>query len=415
MEVMNGDQSYTDWLVRFGTTNDNAIEQSGVFRDKTFNIRTLPKNVTVTTIARFPYDFFMPDNETRLHLDELKWDFIIVDEASMIPLVNIVYPLYKKTPEKFIIAGDPFQIEPITSVDLWKNENIYTMVKLDSFTDPTTIPHPYHIELLTTQYRSIPSIGEVFSNFAYGGVLKHDRFEESKASLGIGDIIDIKSVNIIKFPVSKYESIYHPKKLKRTSNYQVYSAIFTFEFVRHLSDWISKPANMGIIKIGIIAPYRAQSDLIDKLMMSATLPKNIDVQVGTIHGFQGDECDIIVSVFNLPPSISTSPDMFLNKRNIINVSISRARDYLFIVMPDDDTENVNNLILIKQVEKLCKQNDYVLMETEEIEKIMWGSNTYIEDNSFSTSHQTVNVYGEPERRYEIRSEEEAVDVQINDN
>jgi len=26
----------------------------------------------------------------------------------------------------------------------------------------------------------------------------------------------------------------------------------------------------------------------------------------------------------------------------------------------------------------------------------------------------VNVYGEPERRYEIRSEEEAVDVQIHD-
>jgi hypothetical protein len=45
---------------------------------------------------------------------------------------------------------------------------------------------------------------------------------------------------------------------------------------------------------------------------------------------------------------------------------------------------------------------------------MWDSDTYIEDNSFSTSHQMVNVYGEPERRYEIRSEEEAVDVQIHD-
>ena len=79
-----------------------------------------------------------------------------MDEASMIPLANIVYPLYRKTPEKFIIAGDPFQIEPITSVDLWKNENIYTMVQLDSFVRPKTIPHPYKVELLTTQYRSVP-------------------------------------------------------------------------------------------------------------------------------------------------------------------------------------------------------------------------------------------------------------------
>jgi len=41
---------------------------------------------------------------------------------------------------------------------------------------------------------------------------------------------------------------------------------------------------------------------------------------------------------------------------------------------------------------------------------MWGSDAYIEDNSFSASHQMVNVYGDPERRYEIRNEEEAVDV-----
>jgi hypothetical protein len=45
---------------------------------------------------------------------------------------------------------------------------------------------------------------------------------------------------------------------------------------------------------------------------------------------------------------------------------------------------------------------------------MWDSETYIEDNSFATSHQMVNVYGKAERRYEIRSEEDAVDVQIHD-
>ena len=414
MEVIGSDYSYKNWLIRFGATNDSGIEQSGVFRDKTFDIRTMPKNVTVTTIARFPYDFFMPDNETRLHLDALKWDYIIVDEASMIPLVNIIYPLYKKTPEKFIIAGDPFQIEPITSVDLWKDENIYTIVKLGSFTEPTTIPHPYHVELLMTQYRSVPTIGEIFSNFAYDGELEHDRFEESKVPLGICDIMDLKSVNIIKFPVSKYESIYRPKRLKGKSTYQIYSAIFTFEFVRHLSEWISKAEDKDQFKIGIIAPYRAQADLIDKLMLSSGISQNIDIQVGTIHGFQGDECDIIISVFNPPPSISASPDMFLNRRNIVNVSISRARDYICIVMPDDNTENVNNLKLIKQVEMLCKKGEFNIFQSTEIEKIMWDSDTYIEDNSFSTSHQMVNVYGEPERRYEIRSEEDAVDVQIHD-
>ena len=158
MDSMDSDQSYLDWLIRFGATNDSIIEQSGVFRDKTFDFQSFSKSVTVTTIARFPYDYFLPDANTRLYLKALNWDYIIIDEASMIPLVSIIYPLYKKTPEKFIIAGDPFQIEPITAVDLWKDENIYTMVELKSFTEPKTVPNDYPVELLTTQYRSIPKL-----------------------------------------------------------------------------------------------------------------------------------------------------------------------------------------------------------------------------------------------------------------
>jgi superfamily I DNA and/or RNA helicase len=414
MEIMNADQdhSYEDWLVRFGLTDDSVIEQSRVFRDKTFDIRTLPNNVTVTTIARFSYDYFLPDKSTRLHLSALKWDYIIIDESSMIPLVNIVFPLYKKTPKKFIIAGDPFQIEPISTVDIWKNENIYTMVELKSFDEPTTVPHPYYIKLLTTQYRSIPEIGEVFSQFAYGGVLQHHRPQESQRPLPVGDFINVKSLNLIKFPVSKYESIYRAKRLQNKSNYQVYSALFAFEFVKYLSSiLVSKKCEL--FRIGLIAPYRAQSDLIDKLMTSTTFPRNIDVQVGTIHAFQGDECDIIIAIFNPPPSISASKEMFLNKLNIINVSISRARDYLFVIMPDDNTENVGNLKLIKKIEELFnEQSDCIEHHSTAIEELIFKSNSYLEDNSFSTSHQVVNVYGKPEKRYEIRSEDNAVDVQI---
>ena len=411
MEVSK-DEVYKEWLVRFGATGDEEIEQSPVFRDKTFDIRTLRRNVTVTTIARFPYDFFMPQG-ARIFLYGINWDYIVIDEASMIPLANIIFPLYKKTPRKFIIAGDPFQIEPITSGNLWKNENIYTMVKLDSFTDPRTVPHQYEVELLTTQYRSIPDIGYVFSNFIYGGILKHYRSAESQRPLNVGSELDVKTLNIIKFPVSKYESIYRCKRLQHSSSYQVYSALFTFEYVCYLSREIAKNNPGSLFKIGIIAPYRAQADMIDKLLASEKLPKEVDVQVGTIHGFQGDECDIIFAVFNPPPTISASKEMFLNKRNIINVSISRARDYLFIVMPDDNTENVANLRLVKRVEQLVHEtgadNEFL---SPDLEKLMFGDSQYLENNAFSTSHQNVNVYGLPEKKYEVRTEDTAIDVQI---
>ncbi len=105
--------------------------------------------------------------------------------------------------------------------------------------------------------------------------------------------------------------------------------------------------------------------------------------------------------------------MFLNKKNIINVSISRARDYLFVVMPDDNTENIGNLKLVNRVESLIKRTEsWQENLTPNLEEEIFGDSCYLENNSFSTTHQNVNVYGLPETCYEIRTEENAVDVQI---
>ena len=414
IEKMGNDNSYEDWLIRFGVTNDDKLESSPIYHDRNYDIRRNNKSVIITTIARFPYDYFMTDKE-RIHLQLFDWDYIVIDEASMIPLINIIYPLYKKKPDKFIIAGDPLQIEPITAIDLWKDENIYKLVGLNSFKNTQTQPHNYQVIRLTTQYRSIPVIGEVFSKFAYDGILNHYRANNNQRNLNIENIFKISALNIVKFPVSKYESIYKPKRLNKSSSYQIYSALFSFEFSLFLAKTISDANPNEEFKIGIIAPYRAQADIIDKLTISAKIPQNIDIQVGTIHGFQGDECDIIVSVFNTPPSITTSNSMFLNKKNIVNVSISRAKDYLFIVMPDDNTENVNNLELIKKLENLCKiNNNYSEYNSNDIERLMFGNSKWLEENSFSTGHQNVNVYKLPEKHYEIRSEDKAIDIQIID-
>lgn len=413
-EVMENDDSYLKWLVRFGGTDDEEIERKGIFRDKVFDIRQLSRSVTVTTIDRFPYDFFMPNGE-RHYLRNQKCDYIIFDEASMIPLIKIIYPLYYKQPQKFIIAGDPFQIEPVVALDMWKGENIYSMIKLDSFAQPTTVPHNYDVKLLTTQYRSIPIIGEIFSKLTYDGILEHYRDNEIKSNLNLENFIEIKPLNIIKFPVSKYESIYRSKRLGGTTPYQVYSALFAYEFTIWISTIISKNNTTEKFRIGVIAAYKAQADLIDRLISAVKIPNNISIQTGTIHGFQGDECEIIISVYNPPPSISDSKEMFLNKKNIINVSISRAKDYLFVIMPDDDTENVNNLFLIKQMEQYIKDSEmYMEYDSHSIEDIIFGNPNYLENNSFSTNHQSVNVYGLPEQKYEIRSEEDTIDIQIHE-
>jgi len=416
IEKMGTDTSYLNWLVRFGTSADESIEKAGVWRDRSFDIGELSHSVTVTTIARFAYDGFAVEfGSKKLH--EIEWDAIVIDEASMISLSSIIYPLYRQTPRKFIVAGDPFQIEPIVAVEQWKDENIYTLVGLNkagAFAKPATEPHDYLVTNLETQYRSILAIGEVFSRFTYDGILKHHRTTETQHPLNLNSL-DVQPINLIKFPVSKYESIYRAKRLESGTPYQTYSALFTFEFVRWLAGQI-QISHEDKFRIGVIAPYRAQANLLSRLNDSwVPKPNAVEIQVGTIHGFQGDECDIIIAVFNPPPAISQSPQMFLNKQNILNVAISRARDYLFIVMPDDETEGVENLHKIAEIETLVKSDSaFSEYASRIVEEMIWGNESYLEDNTFSTGHQMVNVYRKPERYYEVRSDESAIDVQIHE-
>ncbi|HND85947.1 MAG TPA: AAA domain-containing protein, partial [Pseudobdellovibrionaceae bacterium] len=138
IEKMGSETSSLNWLVRFGTSADERIEKAGVWKERSFDISKLSHSVVVTTIARFAYDGFKGEYGTK-KLNEIKWDAIVIDEASMITLSSIVYPLYCQRPKSFIIAGDPFQIEPIVAVDQWRDENIYTLVGLNkagSFANP---------------------------------------------------------------------------------------------------------------------------------------------------------------------------------------------------------------------------------------------------------------------------------------
>jgi superfamily I DNA and/or RNA helicase len=414
IEKMGEDETYYNWLYRFGNTSDETLENSPVVIDKSFDIRNRSKNTTITTIARFAYDYFQPEiHDERMHLKFLEWDYIIIDEASMVNLASICYVIYQQSNAKFVVAGDPFQIQPITLIDYWKDMNIYSMVNLDRFVEPTTIPHNFEIVNLRKQYRAVPTIGNLFSHFTYNGILEHHRTCVEQKQLSI-DGLDFKDINIIKFPVAKFESIYKPNKLNK-SNYQVYSSLFTVEFAQSLAFQIQS-SHKDKFRIGIICPYKAQATLIEKLLAQQFEDtEKVEILTGTIHGFQGDECDIIISVFNPPYSISKHPGMFLNNQNILNVSISRARDYLFILMPDDNTQDIENLYKIQKIERLIYRlapNNHSVYESTKIEEIMFGSNTYVYDNSFATSHQSVNVYSKPERKYEIRCEEIAVDVQV---
>ena len=407
----------TEWLGRFLTTGSERLEDEGLVIDKNSNLYKYERCCIVTTTARLSYDGFGMGYDFDA-LRDINWDYVILDEASMIPLAQIVYAIYKFKDSRILIAGDPKQIAPIVREEAWKKESIYTMVNLQRFKNPTTEPMQFDIKNLDTQYRSVPQIGRVFSKYAYDGLLKHYRDQESQRSLNIKGFDFLKSVNFITFKVNKHDNICAPRKLS-SSNIHIYSVILLVEICKYIAKNYEKgKAKKNDLSVGIICPYAAQAQMINKLLEQCPdIPSCISISVGTIHGFQGDECDVIFAMFNPPRGLVGASDRVLvNDPNIVNVAISRAKDYLFVLMPEKEMYGFEKLYEIIRMGTIVTEDkdSFSLSTADSIEKILFGSIGFIEKNTFVTTHQLANVYSRPASLYEVRIDDNSVDVQISD-
>lgn len=423
--------SHINWLGRFVATNDEAIDQGAVVCGRESEIYKNDVCCVVSTIARLPYDFFENVNDGRKCLKDIKWDYVVCDEGSMISLPEIIYAIYKFSYDEnatfvntpIIIAGDPKQLQPIDGSNVWEKKSVYDVVGLDDFANPKTVPIQFSVTNLETQYRSVPAIGELFSRYSYGGKLKHGRKETDILDLNI-DGLKLKPITYMPFPVDNYDDIYGAKRMAG-SNVHIYSAIMTAEVCKYISKEYVRNNPTKVIKIGVICPYAAQVQLVEKLVNSAVefqFSDKVEITAGTIHSFQGDECNIIFALFNPPNGMASSRQdsftMLLNDDHLVNVAISRAKDYLCIMLPTHDSFGRKNLKDINRVadillsDKFSRKKDTGQIDCEQMERLLFGRKGYLKSKSYITSHQMANVYTPTGYVYDIRVDESAIDIQV---
>ncbi|NPB03652.1 MAG: AAA family ATPase [Thermotogae bacterium] len=321
---------------------------------------------------------------------DMDWDLVIIDEASMVDVAFMMYTLDKSKAKKFIIAGDPNQLTPVGEtpdretpdkgeLKGYSTENIYTVMGIGknmlkkvketkkvkkteekaketandgSYTGSYTgygkdfkykviNRDRYNINILKTQYRSVRDIGEIYNRQYYEGILEHGRTDPP-------DVLEIKlrdqeislsSLNVIKFDISS-NSPYDPNKIYKLnrSSFHITSAVLACE----LAEAIEKEKKYSDKSIGIISPYKAQVNIMKSL--TGTYGLNLkNTTVSTVHGFQGDERDIIIVVMN-PPSESPDGYSHFNNERIVNVAISRPRDHLIILMPKGIKGEINKAL-----------------------------------------------------------------------
>lgn len=405
---MSNDEICEGGLARFGATESlYLIEEIACITNRdTTNMDNL-HNVVVATAARYAYDYVQPEDTA---ICDYPWDYIFIDEASMIDIITITYILYKGANAKqIIISGDPKQIQPVAQNDM-PALNIYNMVGLHGFADAIFEYTRYSVKGLMMQHRSIPVIGEMVSKFAYDGLVDCDPNRAPMKPLVL-DGIPIKNVNFVGFDVAEFDDI---KGLNAINNsaFNLYSVIFTYNLVDYTIKQIEKHYPNKDYSIGVVCAYRAQSDAIKNMFENRPLDTAYcNVTCGTVHSFQGDECDIMFIVLN-PPAQCTS-GTHVNNENIINVAISRARDYIFFIVPNGQQKG---FYMKNQIGSVIPITDRVILKCRDIEKVMFdGNDNFIYENTHVTCHMPVNVYCENNALYEVRMSDDALDIMINYN
>lgn len=403
IKMSNDDVCY-NYLARYGATESlYLIEDIGCLTNRDTTDMEI-YNIVVATAARYAYDFLQPND---VAICDFPWDYIFVDEASMIDILTITYILYKGASAKqIIISGDPKQIQPVVQNDM-PAYNVYDMVKLHGFADAINEYDRYPVTPLMMQHRSVPSIGTLVSKFAYDGLVEYDPQRDPQKPLKL-DGINTKDVNFIGFDVAELDDI---KGLSTIGNsaFNLYSVIFTYNMIEYIIKQMGKNHPGQDYSIGVVCAYRAQSDAIKNMIENRPLDTEYcKVSCGTVHSFQGDECDIMFIVLN-PPAICTS-GTHVNNENIINVAMSRARDYIFFVLPKGQQPGFK---MKNRIGSVIPYSDRTILDCKMVEKVMFGNDNYIYENTHVTCHMPVNVYCEDSATYEVRMSEDALDIRIN--
>ena len=107
-------------------------------------------------------------------------------------------------------------------------------------------------------------------------------------------------------------------------------------------DWVIQELErlhaLGMRSVGVITPFRAQADALEAAVLgrfSADDLERLDLRVGTVHAFQGNERDVVVASLGVGPDQDGAPWRFIENPHLFTVFVTRARRHLTMVVSGD--------------------------------------------------------------------------------
>lgn len=242
------------------------------------------------------------------------FDYIVVDEASQCNSLAIV-PLLPIT-RSLIVIGDPKQLNhipnPIITPKLNEDMKLvldvteetgfdYINTSLFSYVDEIRVKSYQQELFLSYHYRCNPDIIE-FSNQNY----YDNRLQVTKEP-------KLASINWHNIEGQGNQSNYNEVEVNAV-------LARVFHYIKDYSQF----------EIGVISQYRNQANRIKRVLIENGLT---NVQVGTVHTFQGDEKKVILysPVYSNGSTLRSLNFINVNCYNILNVAITRGQEVFEVV------------------------------------------------------------------------------------
>lgn len=251
------------------------------------------------------------------------FDTVVIDEASMV-MAPALYHAAGLAKERVVISGDFRQLPPIVQTS---EQAIFDVLGRDVF-DLAGIAAavaarstPPRMVMLRQQHRMPAAICDLVSGPMYDGKLvtatRHVASEHQLPAPFAPTVVIVDTSELHPFIGED----------NRGSKFNLIHALVVRNASVHL-------ASRGFTDFGVCTTYRAQTKLLRQMLKGA----KIDVNVGTVHRYQGDEKELMI--VDMPESFGCkvlgpfsqgeSPDN--TGPRVTNVAITRAKRHLVFVL-----------------------------------------------------------------------------------
>lgn len=248
------------------------------------------------------------------------FDLLIIDEATQCDMAGAL-PLMQRA-KKIVITGDPKQLRHVSFLSkqkmfaIGKKHNVSWSEKFNYRTKSLldfvleSIESSQQISLLNEHYRSLPGIISFSNKTFYDGSL-----------LVMNDLPKYKN--------QKSVLIYKVNGERNTKGVNEVEALSILSYLKKIIKEEETVQKKHATSIGIISPFRDQVIFIGKVIKKEISLRQLskhNIRLGTPYSFQGDERDIMLISLAIDNDSHHSAFHHLNKEDVFNVMITRARN-----------------------------------------------------------------------------------------